>query len=164
MGFAFCFGNKIISTPGGEVSFGTWLCDLWKLVFACLGHFSVSVWWDAVVTECHRAGVRLLRIRAEGTSSVQWAEVQLCARALQPSLASGRRCPNAWYCFWMPGTSRMLGWFIGSYVPVQILSKTISTSIKISMNQDCSLAILELEMDTIHWINNLLWMVCSSLL
>lgn len=39
---------------------------------------------------------------------------------------------------------------------IQMISKTIVTSIKISMNQDCSLAILELEKDTIYRMNNLL--------
>ena len=39
---------------------------------------------------------------------------------------------------------------------IQMIYKTILNSIKISMTQDCSLAILELEEDTIYQMNNLL--------
>lgn len=54
MGFAFCFGSKMVSILGGEVSFRTWLYDLWKLVFACLSPFecellvgrSYKMWWS----------------------------------------------------------------------------------------------------------------------
>lgn len=41
-------------------------------------------------------------------------------------------------------------------MPIQMISKNVLTSIKISMNQDCSLAILELEKDKIYWMNNLM--------
>lgn len=70
MGFAFCFCNKMAPIFEREVNFRTWLCDLWKSVFARLSLLSVSFWWDTVVTGCGGTGVGLFRISAEGSLSV----------------------------------------------------------------------------------------------
>lgn len=127
---------------------------------------SGSFWWDAVVTRCHGAGVGFLRINAVGSLSA-WYQSSAAAALI---CLLWKRPPNAQHCFLnvrdveSDSQQGMFGWFIGRYMPIQMISKNVLTSIKISMNQDCSLAILELEKDKIYWMNNLMWMVCLSLL
>lgn len=131
---------------------------------------SVSFWWGCI---CDTVVVQELL----PWELVVWGACQhsrLWCSSAQKSAAAvlicllWKRWPNAQLCLlrgkgirftagnaWVIYRKRYLfKWF----------PKNIFTGTNISMYQDCSLAILELEQDTIYWMNNLLWMVCSSLL
>lgn len=101
----------------GEVSFRTWIYDLWKVV--CMLE-SFWVWASGMkLWHCHGAGVGLLGIGV-GSVSAQQAVMQLCPKdlQLQSSFAfCGKHVQKLSIAFWMPGVwdsqQGMLGWFIG---------------------------------------------------